>query len=503
MKKLLAMILATLMLLTLVSGCGSSAGEEDTLSGVFTVGFGQSDISPTWSIYLRGYGEPQAERMSTGVAEPIYVNCVAFTDEDGKTILFLSSDLLLAYRDAVQPVREDIAAATGVPVDQVMFHCTHNHSGPDLTEIRYNQMLREKSVEAAKMAMADRKPAQMSTGFTRLEKVNFVRHYLLTDGSFMGEGVGAVPKNQLVGHTDAPDNLLQVVQFTREDAKDIVLVNWQGHPKGTAPNPHTMATSNYPGILRRTVETELDCHSLFVLGGSGNMNNSSQIPGEEKYETYLELGEGLGKEVVQVLQNMKPAQTGKFQIAKKDFSYGTTTVPLYAFSIGDLAFATAPFEIFKESAVAVRESSKFGMTFYASCSNESHGYLSTPPSYAYFSYESGSNPMGIAEGVQENLTALVEEIFVASGNAPAQWEEGYHTPAFEPFTDGVEYINPAVGDNSAYKEVKNGYYQITLLVNGQLKTMLAANEAAAQEVISQSAMKLMFNEQNVIIGIVK
>lgn len=502
MKKIFAMLLAALMLLTLACGCGNSAG-EDPVSGVFTVGFGQGDISPTWSIYLRGYGEPTAERMSTGVSEPIYVNCVAFTDEDGKTILFLSADLLLAYRDTVAPIREAIAEATGVPVDQVMFHCTHNHSGPDLTEVRYGQLLKEKSVEAAKMAMADRKPAQMSTGFTRLENVNFVRHYLLTDGSFMGEGVGAVPRSQLVGHTDAPDNLLQVVQFTREDAKDIVLVNWQGHPKGTDPNPHTMATSNYPGVLRDTVEKGLDCHSLFVLGGSGNMNNSSQIPGEEKYETYLELGKGLGEEVIQVIQNMKPAQTGKIQIAKKEFSYGATTVPLYAFSIGDLAFATAPFEIFKESAVAVREASKFGMTFYASCSNESHGYLSTPASYAYFSYESGSNPMGIAEGVQENLTALVDEIFTASGNTPAQFEEGYHTPEFEPFTDGLEYINPAVGDNNAYTAVKNGYYQITLVVDGKVKTMLAASEAAAQEVLGQATMKLLFNEQNVIVGVAK
>ena len=500
MKKLFAFLMCVLMLLALMSGCAKSDGEE-VASGVFTVGYGQRDISPTWSIYLRGYGEPHEERMSTGVSDPIYVNCVAFTDEDGKTILFLSADLLLAYRDVIRPVREAIAETTGVPFDQVMFHCTHNHSGPDLTEVRYSQLLLEKSVEAATMAMADRKPAQMSTGFTRLENVNFVRHYLLTDGSFMGEGVGAVPRNQLVGHTDAPDNLLQVVRFTREDAKDIIMVNWQGHPKGTAPNPHTMATSNYPGILRKTVEEGLDCHALFVLGGSGNMNNSSQIPGEEKYENYMDLGKGLGEEVIQVTKNLKSAQTGKIQIAKKDFSYGAATVPLYAFSVGDLAFATAPFEIFKESAVAVKEASQFKMTFYASCSNESHGYLSTPPSYAYFSYESGSNPMGIAEGVQENLTALVDEIFTASGNAPAQWDEGYHTPEFVPFTDGVEYINPKAGDTTAYTAVKNGYYQITMIAGTTVKDMLTSSEEVAQQVLAKTTMKLLFNEQNVIVGI--
>jgi len=500
MKRMFALLLSVIMLLTLVSGCGESAGEEVSTSetpvtGVFTVGFGQADVSPTWSIYLRGYGEPKEERMSTGVAEPICVNCVAFTDADGKTILFLSADLLLAYRDAVKPVREAVAQATGVPFDQIMFHCTHNHSGPDLNEVRYNQMLQEKSAEAAKMAMADRKPAQMSTGFSRPEKVNFVRHYLLADGSFMGEGVGAVPRNQLIGHTDAPDNLLQVVRFTRENAKDIVMVNWQGHPQGTSPNPHTMATSNYPGVLRITVENALDCHSIFVLGGSGNMNNSSQIPGEEKYGTYIELGKGLGEEVIEVTKNMKPAQTGTIQIAKKELAHVNTTVPLYAFSIGDLAFATAPFEIFKESAVAVREASQFKMTFYASCSNESHGYLSTPASYAYFSYESGSNPMGCAETVQEGLTELMDEIFTASGNAPAQWDEGYHTPEFVPFTDGIEYLNPSAGDTTAYKAVKNGYYQITLLSGSTFKTMLTSSEEVAKQVLAKTSAKLLFNKE--------
>ena len=113
MKKLFAFLMCVLMLLALMSGCAKSDGEE-VASGVFTVGYGQADISPTWSIYLRGYGEPKDERMSTGVSDPIYVNCVAFTDEDGKTILFLSADLLLAYRDVIRPVREAIAEATGV-----------------------------------------------------------------------------------------------------------------------------------------------------------------------------------------------------------------------------------------------------------------------------------------------------------------------------------------------------------------------------------------------------
>ena len=58
-------------------------------------------------------------------------------------------------------------------------------------------------------------------------------------------------------------------------------------------------------------------------------------------------------------------------------------IPLYAFSIGEWACFTAPFEIFDTNAMAVRDASKYKMTFYASCANDALGYLPTPPSYHF------------------------------------------------------------------------------------------------------------------------
>ena len=500
MKRVLSMILCLCLLSAFLVACGDKE-EASAQTKAFCVGYGQADISPRTSVYLRGYGDPVAERMSTGVAEPLMLNCIAFTDEEDNTILFMSLDLLLSYKAFAKPIRQQVADATGVPFDQVMLHCTHNHCGPDPGDVLYSKLVQEAAVEAATVAMADRKPATMSTGFSRHDKVNFVRHYLLTDGSYMGEGVGSVPRSQLVGHTDAPDNLLQVVKFDREGGKPVVLINWQGHPMGSSPNPHTVATSNYPGVLRATVEKEMDCHSLFVLGGSGNMNNSSQINEENQYEDYIALGKGLGQKVIDTLATLEPAETGKLHIARKDYSYTDAVVPLYAFSVGDLAFVTAPFEIFSTNAVAVREASQFKMTFYASCSNESHGYLATPESYSYFAYESGSNPMGVAEEVEEELKKLIGQVFTESGRTPAQWKDGYHTPEFVPVTDGVVYTNPAAGDTSAYTAVKNDFYQIQLICDGKLKTMLTDSEDLAKQVLAKDTMKLLFNEQNVIVGI--
>ncbi len=514
MKRLICLIICVFMMVSVFAGCQKAEGGEDGTAAIkaFSVGYGKGDISPKHSVYLCGYGDPVEERMSTTVTEPLYVTTVAFTDEDNNTIIFIATDLLLAYESFVKPLRERVADATGVPIDNIMFHCSHNHSGPSANhDMQYREQMTQACVQSAVDAMADRKPAQMFTTFTRpKEKINTVRHYLLTDGTYMGEGVGAVPKDQLVGHTGAPDNLMQLVKFTREGGKDIILMNWQGHPRGTDPNPRTAATCNYPGIMRNTVEAGLDCLSVFVLGGSGNMNNNSQIPGEVLYENFYELGEGLGKIAIAEAANFKPANTGKLQITKsyvnKDGKEDTDGADLYAFSMGDLAFACAPFEIFSTNAVAVKETSKFPMTFYASCSNESHSYLPTPESWPWeqhYEVRITNYPQGTAESVEAILISMLDKIFTASGNVEVEKEPGYITPEFVPVSDGVEYINLDPGNTSATHEVNNGFWQLALMPTGttQVKIMLADSKETAEKVLATTTTKLLFDARNVIVDV--
>lgn len=219
MKKIFCMLLCILMAASLLAGCGGSNGEGDgttggDLAGAFSVGYGKADISPEYSVYLRGYGEPASERMSTGVAERLYTTCVALTDAKGNSALLISLDLLNSDKGVVQPLRKQLAEKTGVPFDNIMVCCSHNHSGPDISDTVYRALLAERVTEAVEQAMASRKPATMETAFCRPEGFNFVRHYLLIDGTFMGEAVGTVPREQVYGHYGKADNLLQLVRLT-------------------------------------------------------------------------------------------------------------------------------------------------------------------------------------------------------------------------------------------------------------------------------------------------
>lgn len=511
MKKLISLILCVLMTIPLFIGCGKSGDTNQSgTSNTFSVGYGSADISPKESVKLSGFGDHE-ERYSSKVSEALLTTCIAITGDDGETVLVLANDLLNSVESWVKPIRERISKETGVPFDHIMFHSSHTHSAPHIGQYPvYQEQVKQQALIAAKQAMEDRAPATLHGSFMRVEeRLNCNRHYLLSDGTYMGEGVGAVPKDQIIGHFTNPDNLLQVVKFERGDKKDIVMINWQAHYLGSKLD-YTACTSDYPGVARMTVEQALDCHSIFIVGASGNMNSWSQL--DDMDVTYhTELGQILGNKVISMVDQMQPLSAGKVQITEvmqPCRSIATKgdmiEIPIYALSFGDVGMIFAPYEMFDTNAKAVRDQSPFPMTFVASCSNASYSYIPTPPSWDWeHKYEVRVTKFekGTAEELQQKFVDMLTEQFSTAGYAPIEKGEGYITPEFVPFTDDVTYINPSVGDMSACTEVENGFYHFYLLKGTSLKSMLTRDKALAEEILQKETVKLMFDESNVVVGI--
>lgn len=514
MKKLIALFLCMGLCLSVFAGCGETEKEE-TDSGVFSVGYGLADATPGESIPLDGYQGTQAAqyRNSTTTEWPIQAITVAFTDGKGETLLFVMLDFLNAYM--ADGMRDAISGETGIPKDHIMFHVTHNHSGPSLRVDHpaipaYTSQLTASILASVKTALEDRKPVTgFYTTFARPEGCNSERHYLLADGSYQSYGVGSVPKDQLIGHYGVADNLLQLAKFTREGGKDVVLVNWQGHPPGTTPN--TILTSNYPGVLRNYLDTNLNCQSIFMLSGTGNLNNNSQIAGDVRHNNYQELGQNLGAAAVEAAASFTQHNVGDLQVKEKMLQLdtrdgGARKVWIYAVSMGDFAFVTAPFEIFDDNAVAVRESSPYAMTMYASCCNGSNGYLPTPPSFGWeTTYESRITefPDGTAAIVEKELTEMIGAMASESGYTAVEKPADYYQAEFTPKSDGVTYQNPWVGREDSIKQVENGFYAFQLYNGSKVKNCLAIDEATARAVMERAEVKLLFNEQNVVVGVVE
>jgi hypothetical protein len=419
-------------------------------------------------------------------------------------------------------VREQLTAATGIPGSHIMFNSTHTHSGPSQTHTanhtvtQYNEMFVEKCVAIGKEALADRKPARMYTTFTRPEGMNWVRHYVMIDGTYRGKDMGSVSVKDIVGHTQKADNLMQMVKFTREGGKDIVMVNWQCHPRqnstvraDTEDHPYTGVSSSSPGVMSRLLSTALDCETVFVNGAGGNLNSNSEIPVERlMYNDYIELGTAMAEAAAQAAADFQPAETGKIQLNENLYVLEGTIqeIPLYTFGFGDFAMALAPFEIFQQNAIPVRDNSKYTMTFYASCSNGSAGmrYLPSQECWSHeyvVCYETGitiHNP-GTAEIIQEQLSKMLDEMFTASGLTQKEKPEGYITGEYVPQSDGIEYLNLTPG--KAPVEVKNNRYNVSLFSGTEEKLFLVENREVAEQIAQLSSMKLLFDERNVVVGV--
>ena len=513
-KRIVSFSLLLVLLLGLFSGCGSEpASNSDPLAGKFSVGYSKVDITPSEPVRLAGFSSSE-ERNSTGVLDPIYATCVAFTDEAGTTVLMFGLDMLNTAETAAEDIRDRITEVFDIPRDNIVFSATHTHSSmsPKTTGIP-GERFRNGCLEAAKAAMADRKPAQMYATFGRPEGLNWRRHFILTDGTYRAYEMGLISQSKIYGHLGQADNLMQLIKFTREGGKDVVLINWQAHYAGANKLDHYAISADYPGVMRSEVEKQLDCHAAFVLGGAGNLVSGSRMTNNYifdnyDYESYVTHGQLLAAEAVKLAQNWQPAQTGKIFVTKEDYVMQEKKHPLYTFGFGEFACAFAPFEIFDMHAREVREASPYKFTFYASCANAGDGqkYMPHEESFSYYCYEAdtGSNlyGKGAAELLRDQLMGMMDKTFQASGQQAQEKAEGYLSTPYEPKTNGHTYLNPLPG-SLPITEGENGYWYFDMLYNNQVARILVRDKALADEIAQMPSVQLLFDDYNVAVGIVK
>jgi len=427
-KRIISLFITTVLLFAILPPTAFAA------TGDIRVGFGRVDISPDFSVPLRGYGD-SATRLSTGIADRIYTTCIAFTDSDGDTILLFHNDLATSETEITALAKADIAAETGVPVSNIMVTATHTHHAPDIamdttdTSIdasvrssvtRYRSLLRGWMVDAAVAALADRKAAQMKISTVETQNMNFIRHYIMNDGTVAGDNFGDHTSGY-AAHVTEPDREMQLVKFTRSSGKDIVLANFQTHPHRAGRTIYNKVSSDIVGVMRTNVESQLNCKFAYFTGASGNVNPSSKLTDENITADYVEQGEALADYAVGAVYTA--AQTGELEImgdvyaaAAKGSANNNIPLEAYAFSIGDVAFVTAPYEMFSINGAQIKAGSPFDMTFVATCANAANGYI---PSYEGFSYPSGTSyggsrtqyARGTGEEMVERYLLMLEGLY--------------------------------------------------------------------------------------------
>ncbi len=240
-------------------------------------GFARVNITPMMGIGLAGYFE---ERLANHVMDELEINALALSCDDDK-VLLISIDNLGFECNVATAYREHISKETGIPVEAIYIHATHTHTAPflkkdseNIFEQEYFQMVYRKMADVSKFAIADLKPAKMGWAIGDAPNIAFVRRYRMKDGSVRtNPGVNNPEISHPIGDVD---ERVTVLRFDREDAENIVLVNFADHPDTVG---GCNVSADWPGLLRQTVEKTLDdVKCIFFNGAQGDVNHVNVHP---------------------------------------------------------------------------------------------------------------------------------------------------------------------------------------------------------------------------------
>ena len=420
MKRILSIALALILVLGLCA-CGKEAAKKPTEVPTFQVGFGRTNITPSNAngLTMEGY----SGQVSEGVFTYIMSTCVAIRDPEGGTLLLYTVDKTEMHKETIEALRARMTEATGIPGDNITISATHTHSSPKtaLMPDYINQL-----VMAGEAALADLSPATIQAGSYDVPNMNFVRHYIKNDGTYAGDNYGSV-SGGLKDYASEVDRTMQLIRFVREDKKDVLMVNWQVHPKlaSTADTQEGMATRNMisadlVGFARDYVEAQ-DDDLLFAYytGASGNVNPFSKLSGQQNVvsknaKTY---GEQLGGHVISALADLKDMESGN--VGSKKTALGDRGFNLHAYNVGgSLGFATVPAEIFDTTGKQIREGSPYEITFVLTCANGRDTYIPVSEVWDYTTSDSSipyevricRYPRGTAETLAQDLVSLLTEL---------------------------------------------------------------------------------------------
>ena len=462
MKKLLSLALTAVMVLGLCACGGVGSGAKE-----FRAGYGREKVMPDTNLTLGGSGT--ADRVSEGALDFLYVTCIAVTDEKDQTVLLITQDFLSADDSFVVPAKEQIAEATGVPIENIMVSGTHTHSAPAITSAHfpgmaaYREVYYKGMVKAAQKALEDRSAATVQTGSVWAEGMAFSRQYILPDGTMVNNAAASLNPQ---GHPDDPDQEAQLVRFVREEEgkKDILVMNYPIHATFNGSASDKMICSDAPGSIRYYIEKKADLHVAYFIAAAGNQVPDSKIKSEKHGLDWEEYGHALGQIIVDYLPQLQTVDTDDIVLKKHVFTATTnknrvdelpqakeamsaysaggnkykelvekynfssiweaqaivkraemdvtTELPLNVLTMGEISFIFAPYEMFAPTGMYIKENSPYDMTFVVTCANGSYGYLPTDRAYDYGVYEGFVTRVvrGTAENVADTFLSMLKEI---------------------------------------------------------------------------------------------
>ncbi len=392
----------------------------------FSVGYGTVDISGNPSI------TPVAidGGIASSILDPLMLTCIAVWDGE-EVALIMTADIKKMFESVANHSFSIIEKNFGIPPENIIISCTHTHSAPytgtsgqgksQWLQNYYNQL--PKAVDAA---LNDLDPVVGAyTGKADQPGIGFVRRYQLANGSWK---MNPSASDRPVRHESEADPEMRTIRFDRQNKKDVLLVNFQTHYYGA--KAKNSLSADFVAPFRKSAEKEFDCLFAYFSGASADINQIARLAEDKAIKVpdadaaFMNgLGNCIAAEEKISIGNLKiqhyrytarckidtpeklnqarevangrvsPATYGFASVDEASFAvyYGssdpTMTIPFTVIAFGDVAFASAAYEMFHEHGSYVRNNSPFKTTFICTLAHGVNGYVPTAIGYEHGGYE--------------------------------------------------------------------------------------------------------------------
>lgn len=410
-------------------------------------GFCKLKVTPPMGINIPGYF---SKRYSDGFLTDLYIRATAFSCGEDKAIIF-SCDAIGIKANAYALIQEKIATRCGIPANAVYIVCTHSHTSYRITvpteanndDDIFMHRLFQQFADCAQFAFEDLKPCSLKIASGNAPGVGFIRRYRMKDGTCKTNPATGNP--DIVDFDGKQDDSLQLVRIVRENAKEILFVNFGTHADVIG---GTKYCYDWPGYLADNLIGAFGgkVEAMLLLGAEGDSNHVNRFLPKgtaiKGTNFAMRMARILAGEVLKIYDDAKDVYSDKIAFFTKDVKIGKNpydpddvpearkirelylqigkeqtekmgfklNVPealrilanldrpeffdlrVYALQLGGIAFVGFPGEIFVSIGLDVKSGSKMPMTVVTACTNGGEGYFPDAHAFKEAGYERSNSP---------------------------------------------------------------------------------------------------------------
>lgn len=424
MKKIKAVIPVLMTVMALII-CPAVLSQTPSLKA----GIARTDITPVEPLYMGGYDSSCRSEPSKGTDGSIYIRTLLF-DDNVTRVVFIEIDVVSFPNEDYTTIRKLISAETGIPFDNIMLGCVHNHAAPYPGQInkdsKWYKQLNGNIVLTVRNAIRDLEPVKIGGGkgistiaMNRRKKMEDITSCITFDENNSSQSYGKYKTDNPVliremegvcrlganpsGSIDNEVGILRIDKLSGEPKA--VLINYACHGTSFGAR-NNLVSPEWNGRMLEYVEQNIPgVKGIFLQGAAGDIN-PRLVGGLDGYQDDVkktaELGYEIGREVVNVFSGIKTSIPvnpqiklikgditcpGRYREVMQDFRNTTIDVPVTAIKLDTFIWVMYPLELFHVIGKAIKAGSHSPFPFIVGYCNGSMGYLPTQQAHSEGGYE--------------------------------------------------------------------------------------------------------------------